>query len=458
MDRLPPRGSENRPASGVPVTVETRQFQDPFIFEISQLIRDRSDSGLVTGHAPIRTEGQVHIKVSDRPASEKSIWVETEIHSHDPSLVRVVSNEIGMTITTPSKVQLTNTQRSEEDSYVFIKITIYISRNLPLGGFRLETHSLPVNIPAGIPVSPRTAIHISAPSSPVYLSSPTSLSPFIVHALSTTLTTTSGSVHGDFHLSDSLSIHTTSGSIDINLALVRSQNNSTTPATLDIRSVSGSITVRTTNLVRPEPIPDRDYRSTISSSSGSITASLVHGTHTDLRSDNGRIQAGLYPHGNSTLRSDIYTRSLSGTTEIEVHPSLNNSSAPLRNFFADYNGISGSLRVAYPAQWEGKVEGSTVSGSIGIVWPGLKVVEDRRGYGSHRLRAVKGDGKGVLGFRAISGSVQLRGEEPLVSERPAEEGDGDAGTVAETETEVGSEGQTILTPQSEAGDEWMFVQ
>lgn len=107
------------------------------------------------------------------------------------------------------------------------------------------------------------------------------------------------------------------------------------------------------------------------------------------------------------------------------------------------------------------MKGSTVSGGITVAWPGLRVVRDERSAGEHRLEAVKGDGKGVLRFQVVSGSVRLRGEKEeeavVVVDRPGREEEKDGGM----ETEGGGGGeerQVVLTPQSEAGDEWMAVQ
>ncbi|KAL8922825.1 MAG: hypothetical protein Q9208_004950 [Pyrenodesmia sp. 3 TL-2023] len=433
------------------------EFKESSSFAFYQSVRN--------GHAtdaPVHTQGEITVEQSNRPAREKGIWVETEIYTHDPTLAECVKRRWTadeMVIETPYRALCRKTPHSEEGCRVNMKVTIYISRNLPLKYFLIKSQSLKVKIPAGIPVGPRTEVEISAPFTPLSFTSLTKLPPLTIHAFSIDLTTTSGSVKGDFRLSKSLSIHTTSGSIDINLDLVPFENVIPfhLPATLDIKSSSGSIAIRTRTISTPAQIPDHAYRTAISSSSGSIAASLVHGTSTKLHSDSGRIQASLYPHGNTTIRSDLYTRTLSGRQEIKIHPSLTNATAPLRNFFADYNGISGSLDISYPAQWEGTVDGSAVSGSIGAEWPGLKVIKVGKGAGDHSLKAVKGIGESLLKFRAISGSVKLRGEDSAVITQPVAVDDA-VSSDAETETLVGDDQQVLLTPKSEAGDEWMSVQ
>ena len=95
------------------------------------------------------------------------------------------------------------------------------------------------------------------------------------------------------------------------------------------------------------------------------------------------------------------------------------------------------------------------------------------GWGQKKLKGVKGEGEGRLAFRDVSGSVELKGmdavvflqEESMVvgeGSRPAEEkkkkGDVDKEVEVESGTEVGDLEQKVLTPGSEAGDEWLFVQ
>ena len=103
-----------------------------------------------------------------------------------------------------------------------------------------------------------------------------------------------------------------------------------------------------------------------------------------------------------------------------------------------------------------------MSGSIQVSWPSLKIMRDEREWGAHRLKGVKGtDGKGVLKFKTVSGSVQMVGEEALLREKNDDRlggcEDGQETVTEETGTEFGDD-EVVLTPQSEAGDEWMMVQ
>ena len=76
----------------------------------------------------------------------------------------------------------------------------------------------------------------------------------------------------------------------------------------------------------------------------------------------------------------------------------------MTKLFANHKYVSGSLNLAYPAEWEGTLEGETSSGSINVNWPGMQVVQ-----GSRSVKGVVGDGEGVINFVGKSGSANIRG-------------------------------------------------
>jgi len=96
--------------------------------------------------------------------------------------------------------------------------------------------------------------------------------------------------------------------------------------------------------------------------------------------------------------------------DLTLHPSISHPSAPLRQLYSLYRTVSGSVDVFYPAQWQGTVEGSSLSGSVDLEWDGLEVVEDRSENGYRKIKAVRGHGEGMLGIVVDSGSVTLKGE------------------------------------------------
>ncbi|KAL8843920.1 MAG: hypothetical protein Q9176_001615 [Flavoplaca citrina] len=450
-------------------------FNKPASFAFTQVNQEHPMVHGMSGNPLLHTKGELHIK-EDHKIGLKSIRVEVEVHHDDRCHVSISGQSEKMTMTTKSALvgAMSQPQPVRSEPSVSAKVTIWVSRGLDLSSFNIHTDSLDVILHDNVPIPKHTRLSIRAPSSSFKSTShklPSSR--LTIDALQTTFITQSGSVTGDFTLRDALKIHTLSGSININLSLV-STSDTTSPATLDLQAQSGSIKVDTTTISTPSKIPNRDYHSTLRTQSGSIRATLVHGSTTTLHSSSSSIHASLYPHGDAKARSDLITAALSGSTDITVHPSLSApSSTPLRHFHASHTAVSGSIRILYPSQWEGTVEGSTVSGAIRYDWPGLKIVERGDGWGQKKLKGVKGEGEGRLAFRDVSGSVELKGMDAVVvlqeegmavgeGLRPAEEekkkGDVDKEEEVESVTEVGDFEQKVLTPGSEAGDEWLFVQ
>lgn len=310
-------------------------------------------------------------------------------------------------------------------------ITIWVTPGTILQGFKIETQSLSLFFHPGLHYSVVEG-QLSLTSTSGSISFPpttTSLSPFLsppnpsphstsINPREIIIHTTSGSVTGNYPLHDLLSITTQSGSIIINLDLKPASTTSPQPAKLHINTSSGSIHI-TTPLLLSQSIPQRDYQTTISSLSSSLDLTIPHGSTTTLTTQSGRLAATLHPiqyhpHSSSSSSSSSYlsTHSTSGATHITLlnsrtHPAL------LRNLHATHVHVSGSLDLYYPSQWEGSIVGETVSGQMGIEWPGTRIVRDvRDGARGRRIEATRGEGEGggTLGFRGVSGRGFLRGD------------------------------------------------
>ena len=219
----------------------------------------------------------------------------------------------------------------------------------------------------------------------------------------------SGSIQGSYSLYDLLSITTSSGSV--NIAITPKPASSSAPdrpAQLQIYTGSGSIHAH--NLLLSSALPNRTYETDIFTSSGSVDASLVHGRHTSIHTSSGRVAASLSPYGPNTSRSDIDVQTMSGSIDVSLGSSLSNPGTRLSKLYASYRAGSGSLRLSYPPEWEGVVEGGTRTGSMKINWDGLELVrDDHGGWSGRQIKGIKGDGEGVTRFYIGSGSVELRG-------------------------------------------------
>ena len=247
----------------------------------------------------------------------------------------------------------------------------------------------------------------------------------------------SSSVTGTYNLYDTLSITTISGSVNIIVVPQPAANDAASsssaikPADLRIKTTSGSISV--TVDAQAAVAANRTFTTSISSMSGRINApSLIHGLSTSLSTASGSINAEIHPFTGpdmniTTSRSDLSLKTFSGNQNIQMNPSLNFPTKPIRNLFTNINHQSGSVSLTFPLTWEGSIRGSTMSGNINYDWPGLRILKQGGGV----FEAVKGggEGKGLLSFGGMSGNVRLvgNGGQIVEGEEVGREGQGGGG-------------------------------
>ena len=84
----------------------------------------------------------------------------------------------------------------------------------------------------------------------------------------------------------------------------------------------------------------------------------------------------------------------------------------LRSVHGAGDGVSGSVRAKYPADWEGRIEAESASGNVRVGGEGVVVDKEERLGGKNRVRAHrKGEGEDGSGSsieaRTGSGSVEV---------------------------------------------------
>ena len=225
-----------------------------------------------------------------------------------------------------------------------------------------------------------------------------------------------GSITGRYPLYDSLELITRVGSINVDVNLKEASRKKPLPASLRLTSSTGSITVDGLPVGSKEDgtkssIPDRDYQSYITTNSGSIRASLIHGSVTELSSNTGSIGAHLKPYGPPSSRSDINVKSGTGSIDVNLHASASHPGEPLPNLYGKYKYQSGHLSLLYPYEWEGELHGKLLTGSFGIDWPDMQLGHVYQGPGWKIVDGFKGHGNGTLEFEGKSGSASLKGRE-----------------------------------------------
>ncbi len=360
---------------------------------------------------PVLVRGDVQVRLAEQSFGT-NIRVELALHGSDPKLTSsewlgIVKTDSALTLKTPRWMPKEDSSASNEQSpCIYVSATIWIAPGTILETLGIDAETLSVDFFPGLDYAITKSTEISVFSATLSIKANNAPEKLTINSRETVIDVSSGSVTGSYPLYDFLSIHTKSGSIDVTIDPKAASKDNVKPAVLRLTSNSGSVRARTSTI----SAPDREYRADVSTSSGSIDVTLLHGIRTSLRSINGRITADLYPFGDNNTRTEIESHCNSGSTDITLHPSLSHPDAPLKRLNAYYGSSSGRMHLRYPDQWEGTVEGTTLSGSIKLNWEGLRVIKDgKKGWLKRHIKAVKGDGEGKLVFTGSSGSVTLTG-------------------------------------------------
>lgn len=374
-----------------------------FIF--SQEVRSSLEGGSLL--ADVHVDGEIHIKPATE-ALDSSIRVDVVSYTSDPELIHFEAAEgpnSSLILILPSSFSIDHVDNGRRESCVHAHIIVWVRPGTILPNFKIWTQSLSIILHPGLQYRVEGQVelgsmHGSIESLPSESSTSIYSREFIIH-------TASGSVKGAYPLYDLLSITTLSGSIDVSIDLKEASTKAPKPAKLLLKTLSGAVRVNTPLLTSPYTVvPFRDYQSDIHSLSSSVDITIPHGSISTLRSQSGSLSAALHPCGDPAIRSDLTSHVASGATHLTIHRSRTHPTSPLRNFYASHHQQSGSLRLHYPAQWEGHITGETMSGAIRIDWPGVNIISDDR----RRIQATRGTGDGRLEFSTLSGSVDLSGE------------------------------------------------
>ena len=222
----------------------------------------------------------------------------------------------------------------------------------------------------------------------------------------TRIDTHSGSVSGTYKLYDLLSVHTFSGSVQVSVAPQAAAASAPAPATLALGTTAGSIDV--TYPPFGAKVPARDYDTSVQTVSGSIHGSVVHGSKTSIRSRSGEVAIRILPFAADDYKSTLDTRTDMGSHDVTLLSPQKDPGTQMRRLESSHRTLSGSLRVEYPGEWEGELEGGTKSGSLNVGGKDVRIVE-RGTYGpiGGWVKAVKGNGESRCGLGSQSGSVDV---------------------------------------------------
>lgn len=208
---------------------------------------------------------------------------------------------------------------------------------------------------------------------------------------------------GDYQLLDLLDLKTTSGTIDVTVTPGLADKEQPAEAAVFLaETMSGSIRANLASLAR---IPNREYITRVSTTSGSVSGTYLMGPTTTFKTTSGSINILLLPAAYGSDPLSLVTSGHSDDQVIVVLPSQDR--AALQTLSIDARSISGTVTVRCPGDFEGTIQAGSTSGDISVRGSGVEIIRDDHTHGSKYVEAIKGHGTGWIVVNTVSGSVRV---------------------------------------------------
>ncbi|KAF1935298.1 hypothetical protein EJ02DRAFT_439344 [Clathrospora elynae] len=288
-----------------------------------------------------------------------------------------------------------------------ISVTIYMASGVSLSTLNIASTHMGMQIHNGVNFTVTGSTSISLTTG--------TLDAAALNSRELHLRTISGSINGKYTLYNLLSVKTISGSVNIDIepkeAAVADGTSSNNPAIFMVDSQSGSIR---TDFLRKH-IPSRDYQTYINTTVGSIDATLIHGSRTEINSLAGAVTADLLPFiffsnkpGVTSSPSELHTNTHSGQTKLILRSSYKAKNVPMTTLVSSHKSTEGVLDVTYPEEWTGYLDGTSLSGALHLQGKGMKLIQENAEPGQNHVEAKKGEGKSRMSFGTESGGCEIK--------------------------------------------------
>ncbi|KAI9716372.1 MAG: hypothetical protein M1828_000361 [Chrysothrix sp. TS-e1954] len=366
----------------------TFDFKDVSDFSLIDNIRGRSISPSLDGKVVVMPGDAIQ-------KSDVRVIVSMESTDHDfldeVSFVQT-DNKLAIEV-----IQAPPVLRGPEGAECTILNVLLLPRpGLILDNFGIMTRHFSVMLMKDLKLSIREQTNVAALGGSV-----TSLvDAHVFHSTSTRIHTSVGSINGTIPFDESLTLRTTSGDIGMSIQGTSHDGYKPPRANFTASSTSGNI-----NITFPSPPAERLHCAGcnihVSTTSGSISGHFIQGLHTKLESISGLIDGSIraldrYP---SSIR--LNTVSLFNRTTLQVLKPAHSLFESMKNITSYHKSISGDIRVSYPESWEGRLDGSTLSGELLV--RGARIERKTSNF----ISAIHGDGDSKIGFSTVNGNVNI---------------------------------------------------
>ncbi|KAF3036350.1 hypothetical protein E8E12_007871 [Didymella heteroderae] len=277
-----------------------------------------------------------------------------------------------------------------------MSIVLYVAPGATLENLNVEATHLGMQIHGGVNFTVTNTSAISLTSG--------TLDASMLNSRQTHLKTTSGSISGKYALSDLLVIDTRTGSVNIDVAPMEAAAGASMPAIFRANSQSGSMRVD----FERKHIPERDYQTFVNTTVGSVDGTFIHGSKTKLSSVAGSMTADILPYRSGAFASTLDTSTHSGQMNVTLRASYKAKGVPMMGLVSTHKSISGGVGLKYPKEWQGHIDGTSLSGELHLQGKELELLSENDEPGKNHVEAKKGDGGSKLIFDTVSGGCDIK--------------------------------------------------
>ncbi|KAJ4989774.1 hypothetical protein SVAN01_04804 [Stagonosporopsis vannaccii] len=277
-----------------------------------------------------------------------------------------------------------------------MSIVLYIASGATLETLSVEATHLGMQIHRGVDFEVKNTTIISLTSG--------TLDASMLKSQQTYLRTTSGSISGKYALSELLAIDTKTGSVNVDIAPQAAVSGGSRSAVFRANTHSGSMRID----FERKHIPERDYQVYLNSTVGSMEGTLIHGSQTVINSVAGSVTADILPFKSGEYSSILNTSTHSGQMNVTLRTSYKAKGIPMMGLTSSHRSVSGGVGLEYPKEWQGHIDGTSLSGELHLQGNELELLKQDDTPGKNHVEAKKGDGGGKMVFDTVSGGCDIR--------------------------------------------------
>ncbi|KAF2680264.1 hypothetical protein K458DRAFT_392916 [Lentithecium fluviatile CBS 122367] len=277
-----------------------------------------------------------------------------------------------------------------------MSIVIYMGKGATLENFNIKSTHMGMQVHSGVDFSVTNRTSISLTTGTLDATS------FV--SRETHLETISGSISGKYSLLDLISISTKSGSVNVNIEPMEKASDGSETAIFRANSLSGSIRAD----FERKNIPERDYQVEINTTVGSVDGTFIHGSSSTFSSVAGMLNADILPFQSGDYASFLNTITTDGQTTVRLRAPYKAKGIAMNKLVSTHKSVSGILDLEYPQEWEGHVEGQSVSGSLHLQGKDLELIKQEEREGLNLVEAKKGAGRSTMMFSTTTGGCEVK--------------------------------------------------